>query len=118
MADLYVVRRPKRVGLFLETEGTGKNPHLMFFLPGMSRGQLDQKAREELAKQGITKEADVNKIMETAEKRYETRLKIDEVNAEFNRLMEIRRNGGKIMQMGHRKWKQVFHPAIKRFKEA
>jgi len=112
VAELYVVRRPKRVGLFLETEGTDKNPNLMFFLPGMSRGQLDQKAREELAKQGITKEADVNKIMETAEKRYETRLKIDEVNAEFNRLMEIRRNGGKIMQIGHRKWKQAFFRPI------
>ena len=117
MTELFVVRAPKRVGLLLEMAGTAQKPNLIFFLPKMSPGQLDQKVRDELAKQGVTKESDINSIIGKAEVQYETRLKINEVNTEFKRLMEIRRNGGKIMQRGYRKWVQVFHPAVKQFKE-
>ena len=117
MPELYVMRRPKRVGLLVKGPKTSQNLDLMLFLPGMSPGQLDQKLREELAKQGVTKESNVHAILEKAEKEYEQRLLINDVNTEFNRLMEIRRNGGKIMQKGYRKWVQVFHPAVKQFKE-
>ena len=112
MAELYIVRAPKRIGLHLEMEGTVQNPNLLFFLPKMDRSQLDQFVRKELEKQGVTKERDINSIIDKAEEQYERRLKINEVNTEFNRLMEIRRNGGKIMQTGYRKWKQVFYRPI------
>src|SRR3990167_2367064 len=109
MAELYIVRAPKRVGLHLEMEGTPQNPNLLFFLPKMDRSQLDQFVRKELEKQGVTKESDINSIIDKAEEERERRIKIDEVNAEFKRLMEIRRNGGKLMQVGYRKWKQAFY---------
>ena len=113
MSELYIARTPKRLGLHLEMEGTAQNPNLMFFLPKMEKGQLDQFVRSELAKQGVTKESVVNKIIEEAEEQYEMRIKIAEAKAETKRLMEIRANGGSIMQVGYRKWKQVFYPARK-----
>lgn len=112
MPELYIARAPKRLGLHLEMEGTAQNPNLMFFLPKMEKGQLDQFVRSELAKQGVTKESVINKIIEKAEEEYEKRIKIAEVKAEVKRLMEIRANGGKLMSVGFRKWKQAFYPAI------
>lgn len=68
--------------------------------------------RSELAKQGVTKESVINKIVDEAEKQYEMRIKIAEAKAEVKRLMGIKAGGGKLMQVGYRKWKQAFYPAV------
>ena len=115
MSELYIVRSPKRAGLYLEMEGTPQNPNLMFFLPKMERSQLDQFVRSELAKQGVTQESVINKIIDKAEEEYEKRVKMKEAKAEVKRLMEIRARGGKLMQRGYRKWVEVSYAPLKRF---
>ncbi len=117
MPEIWIARRPRRKALYLEMEGTKAKPNLMFFLPEnqksqMSQFQLDQFVRSELEKQGITKEAEVNALIDKAEKSYESRRKVEEATAELKRLMTIKQGGGKLMQCGFRKWKQVFYPGI------
>ena len=115
MPNLYVVRRATRRGLWLM--GVGGKENLMFVLSKKTdRSDLDDLVRASLAKQGITKDSEVEAIIEKGEEAYARRQKTQETIKELRRLMEIRARGGKLMQVGFRKWKQVFHPAVNRFK--
>mgnify|MGYP001578006855 CR=1 FL=1 len=114
MADLFVVRRTQRGALFLPMQQTQKNPGLIFPLVPVDRAQLDQQIRQQLEKQGITGEGEVQSIVDSAEKQYEQRVKVTEAKREIRRLMNIRRAGGKLMQVGFRKWRRVFYRPIKR----
>ncbi len=111
---LYVARRKPRVGLYLPMAGTKENPGLIFFLPKMALGQLDEFVRKELAKQGITEESKVQAIIAEAEKEYEKKIKVSETIRELRRLMKIKAAGGKLMSVGHRKWRQAFYRPIKK----
>jgi len=88
-----------------------ESPHLLFPLTkSTDPGQLDEQIRKELDKLGITSEADVQAVMDKAETDYEMRIKIGEARKEIRRLMELKRKGVKLMQRGHRKWKEVYYP--------
>ena len=114
MPNLYVARRAPRKGVLLEMGGTNDNPNLMFVVnKKMERSELDELVRAQLARQGITKDSDVEAILTKSETEYEQRIKNDETIKEVRRLMAIRANGGKLMQVGFRKWKQVFYRPIK-----
>jgi len=96
---------------------TKENPSLIFPLDEKTDpGLLDEQIRIQLAKVGITKESDVDAVIAKAEKDYELRRKVDEVKAEIRRLMDIKKGGGKLMQVGYRKWKEVFYPPTSQFK--
>lgn len=116
---IYIARkRPQRQALYLPMGGTKENPSLMFFLPQTRNTQvspthLDELVRAQLEKQGVTKEADIHAIVEKAEADYEQRIKMAEVHKEAQRLMALRAQGLKLMSIGFRKWREVFHPAIK-----
>jgi len=118
VSKLYVARRKQRQGLHIPMAGTDS---MVFFLPEkgalperqISSGQLDELIRSQLEKVGITKESDVQAVIEKAEIDYEYRIKVDEAKKELRRLMEIKANGGKLMSVGYRKWKQVFYPGGK-----
>ena len=99
---IYVARRNQRKGLYL------KNQNLMFYLPEMSPAQLDEMIRKQLEKLGITKESDVQAVIDKAEKDYESRVKVDEATREIRRLMQLRADGAKLMQRGFRKWVPAF----------
>lgn len=117
MPRLYVARRLQRGALLLPMGATHQNPSLLFMLPTMSTQQLDEMIRKQLEKQGVTKENEIQNVVEEAEKQYEHRVKVVEAQREVRRLMKIRAVGGSLMQVGWRRWKQVFYPAIKRFKK-
>lgn len=107
------------MGLYLPMQGTKQKPALMFFLPQnhnqqISPSQLDETIRAQLEKQGITKEADLNEIVSKAEIAYEQKAKMLEAHKEVKRLMALREAGAKLMQVGFRKWKEVFYPAIRK----
>ena len=118
MADLLVARRKQRQGLYIPMGGADS---MVFFLPEkgslperqIDSGQLDQLIRSQLEKVGITKESDVQAVIEKAEIDYEYRVKVEEAKKELRRLMEIKANGGKLMSKGYRKWKQAFYPGGK-----
>ncbi len=76
----------------------------------LERSELDDLVKAQLNKQGITKDSEVQAIVDKAEKEYEDRVKTQETTKELRRLMAIRAAGGKLMQVGFRKWKQVFYP--------
>ena len=119
---LYIVRRAQRGAFYLPMGGTRENPSLMFFLPQpkgkqLGAGHLDELVRCQLARQGISKEADVNALVNKAEAEYEERIKMAEAHQEAKRLMALRAAGAKLMQFGYRKWKQVFYPATKRLEK-
>jgi len=115
MSKLQVVRNPLRKALFLPMGKTSKNPSLIFPLTRkLDASELDEQIRIQLEKLGITKESDVQAIFDKAETDYEYRIKVSEARREIRRLMKIRESGGKLMQVGNRKWKQVFYPAIRR----
>ena len=119
MTQLYVARRKRRHGFYIPMDGTPDNPSLMFFLPQgkgeeVSKSQLDELIRSQLEKVGITKESDIQDIINKAENDYELRVKVEEVKKEIRRLMAIRAEGGKLMSSGFRKWRQAFYPSIKR----
>lgn len=119
MPNLYVARRVQRKGLLLKMDGTPQNPSLMFVMPErMERSELDELVRAQLQRQGITGESEVNAVMDAAEKQYEERIKTQETIKELRRLMAIRAAGGKLMQVGFRKWQQAFFPATKSFKKS
>ena len=109
MGTLYIDRRPQRRGLLIPMKGSRANPHLLFPLAYTDRSELDDLVRAILAKGGITNEAEVQAIVERAERDSEIRIKIAEARAEVRRLMKIRAMGGKLMQVGFRKWKQAFY---------
>lgn len=111
MPNLFIARDKQRKGLYLPMGGTKDNPSMMFVLNRkLDRSELDELVRAQLAQLGITKESDVQSIISKAESEYEYRVKIEEVKKELKRLMDIRAKGGKLMQVGFRKWKQAFYP--------
>jgi len=107
-----------RLGLYVPLGQTKNSPSLVVPFYKMERSELDDIVRLELSKQGITDETEVQTICDEAETQYEQRRKTHEASMELRRLMEIRAGGGKLMSVGHKKWVQVFHPAVKQFKEA
>ena len=114
MANLYVARRDPRKGLLLPMSENAENPSLLFPLTKkLERSELDELIRNELDKQGITKESDVQAIVDEAERQYEERVKVAEATQEVKRLMGIRQSGGKLMSTGYKKWKQAFYRPIK-----
>lgn len=110
MPNIWVARRAPRKGLLLKMDGTPANPNLLFILNRkLERSELDELVRAQLQLQGITGEAEVNAVIDAAEKDYEERVKTQETIKEIKRLMAIRAAGGKLMQVGYRKWKQAFY---------
>jgi len=108
---LYIARRPNRIGLNIPMGQSAENPALLFPLTRkMEQSQLDELVRAELEKQGIRKESDVQAIVDSAEKDFEYRIKVGEARREVRRLMALKANGAKLMQVGRRKWKQVYYP--------
>ena len=116
MSELVVVRHKNRRGLMLPQQGTRANPTLLFPLDGVERSELDELIRGILAKQGVTGEAEIQAIVEKAEQSFEIRQKVYEARKEVRRLLAIRRAGGKLMQVGFRKWRQVWFPPVRRLK--
>ena len=114
MARLFVARRPGRKGLLLPQEGSRANPSVVFPLDGVERGELDELVRAILAKGGVTEEKEVQAIVEAAEQASEVRIKVAEAKAEVRRLMKLKEAGPKLIQVGFRKWKQVFYPATQK----
>jgi len=110
MSRIYVAKRANRIALSLPMEGTNQNPNLLFpILRKTERSELDELVRIELEKQGITSESAVQAIVDEAEKQYEHRIKTQEASKEVRRLMALKANGAKLMQVGHKKWKQAFY---------
>ena len=110
---IYVTRRPQRKALFLPMEGRPDKPALLFIIPEtVSKGQLDELIRKQLELQGVTGESEAQTVVNKAEMAYERNVKIGEAKKETRRLMQIRANGGKLMQRGFRKWSQAFYGAV------
>ena len=116
MSELVVVRHKNRRGLMLPQQGTRANPTLLFPLDGVERSQLDELIRAILAKQGVTEESEIQAIVERAEQDSEIRIKIAETKAKVRKLMAIRSAGGQLMQVGFRRWRQVWYPPVRRLK--
>ncbi len=114
MPNLYIARRAKRRGLLLPMQMNKANPSLLFPLDGVDRSELDDLIRAQLAKLGVTKESDVQVIIEKAEVDSEARIKLEETRKELHRLMALRAEGKKLMQVGYRKWQPAFFRQIKR----
>ena len=112
MGNLYVARRAKRRGLYVPMEATKANPSLLFPLDGVDRSELDELIRAHLSKLGVTKESDVQAVIDKAEEDSEARVKLEEARKELRRLMAIREGGGKLMSVGFRKWKQASYRPI------
>src|SRR3989304_5051921 len=117
MPNKQIARPSKRQALFIAQGQVGKKA-LIVPLYKIEKGELDQLVRGILAKGGVTEESEVQTVIEKVEESYEARIHVAEARAEVRRLMKIRAAGGKLMQSGYRKWKQVFYPAIKPFKES
>ena len=112
MSNLYVARRPQRRGLLLPQEMNKANPSMIFPLDHTEKSELDELIRAQLEKVGVTNESDVQAVVNKAEADSEARIKLQEVRQELRRLMKIREDGGKLMQVGYRKWKQAFYRPI------
>ena len=89
---------------------------ILFPLDKTGRSELDELIRAILAKQGVTNEAEIQAIVERAEVDSEVRIKVAEARKEVRRLMALKAQGAKLMQMGFRKWKQAFYPAVRQFR--
>ena len=112
MPSLYVARRAVRKGLLLPQMGNKANPSMIFPLYQTEKSELDELIRAQLEKVGVTKESEVQAVIDKAETDSEARIKLQEVRQELRRLMKIREDGGKLMQVGHRRWKQVFYRPV------
>ena len=112
MGSLSFQRDSRRMGLYVPLGQNKENPSLLVPFYKMERSELDDIVRLELSKQGITEESEVQKICDEAERQYEERRKVEEARQELKRLMEIRRQGGKLMSVGNKKWKQAFYRPI------
>ena len=120
MSEIFIARNRKRQGLYLPMGGTASNPSLLFFLPekGVEKerqidsSQLDEQIRAQLEKVGITKESEVQAVINKAEEDYETRVKLEEVKQELRRLMALRAEGKKLMSSGYRKWRAANYRPI------
>ena len=113
MPNLYVARRPGRKGLYLPQGMSRENPSLLFPLDRTDPSELDELIRAQLAKVGVTKESDVQAVIDKAETDSEARIKLTVARKELRRLMALRAEGAKLMQSGFRKWKQAFYRPIK-----
>ena len=111
MASLTFQRDSHRSGLYIPLGQTKESPSLVVPFYKMERSELDDIVRLELSKQNppITEESEVQAICDEAEVQYEQRRKTEEARQELKRLMEIRTQGGKLMSVGHKKWKQAFY---------
>ena len=108
MPNIWVARRNNRIGLMLPMGQVSQNPTLLFpLLRKTERSELDELVRIELEKQGITKESEVQSIIDKAEADYEYRVKVQEARQEVRRLMKLRAAGKSLMQVGNKKWKEV-----------
>ena len=109
---LYVARRNTREGLYLPMGQNSQSPSLLFPLTkNLERSELDELIRNELEKLGVTKESDVQAIVDKAETDYEERVKLDEARKELRRLMALKAEGKSLIQIGHKKWKEAsFRP--------
>lgn len=116
MGNLYVARRALRRGLYLPQGMSKSNPSLIFPLDKTDRSELDELVRAQLAKLGITKESEVQAVVDKAEADSEARIKLAEVRKELRRLMALKAEGAKLMQTGFRRWREVFYPSLKRGK--
>jgi len=116
MSNLLVARTPKRRGLIV-SRGLGNSPSLLFPMDGTEKTELEDLIRAILAKGGVTNESEVQAVMEKAEQDYEIRIQIAEVKKEVRRLLAIRWSGKSIIQVGYRKWREAFFPAVKQFKK-
>lgn len=114
MSKLYVARRALRRALFLPQGMSKSNPSLIFPLDKLDPSELDEQIRSQLAKVGVTKESDVQAVIERAEIDSEARVKLGEVRRELRRLMDLRAEGARLMQKGFRKWVPAFYPSSKR----
>lgn len=112
MGNLYVVRRPQRQAIMLPGQMTKANPSVIIPLYKTERQELDDLVRAIAEKQGQSSQ--VESLVEQAEEGYENRLKISEARKELRRLMELRRNGNSLMQVGFRKWRAAWFPAVKK----
>lgn len=114
MTRLYVAREPRRIAMSIPMEQSAAMPHLLIpFTKDVDPSKLDELIRQQLDKLGVTNESDVQKIVEKAETDFEARVKIEEARKEIRRLMDMKRNGAKLMSVGRRKWRQAFYPASK-----
>ncbi|KKN60861.1 hypothetical protein LCGC14_0527320 [marine sediment metagenome] len=111
MANLSFQRDSERLGLYIPLGQTKDSPSLVVPFYKMERSELDDIVRLELSKQGITDEAYVQSVCDAAEEDYEKRRKVEEARKELRRLMGIRAQGGKLMSVGHKKWRQAFYPS-------
>lgn len=106
-----VARRPNRKGLYLPMGQASQNPSLLFPLTkSTDPGLLEEQIRVELEKVGITKEPEVQAVMDRAATDYEFRIKVEESRTELRRLMQLRKEGKKLMSAGNKKWKEVWYP--------
>lgn len=103
MAPLYVAYDKRRLGLLLPEHNR------VFYLPGTSGSQLSEMIHKQLQDLGVPSEKHAS-VVAQAEEDYEHRIKVHEAHEEAKRLMAIRAEGGKLMQVGYRKWKQAFYP--------
>lgn len=100
---------PSRLGLYVPLGQTRDSPSLVIPFYKMERSELDEIVRAALAEQGITEESRVQAIVDEAETQYEERRKVEEARVELRRLMELKKQGAKLMRMGG-KWNQAFYP--------
>lgn len=111
MPKLYVARRKNRKGLYLPMEQVSQNPSLLFPLTkSIDPSELDELIRVELEKVGITKESEVQAVIDKAEADYEYRIKVEEARKELKRLMALRKEGKRLMSVGNKKWREVWYP--------
>ena len=113
MSELYVARPKRRLALRIPMEATREKPTLLLPLYLTDRSELDELIRAQLEKLGVTKESDVQGIIEKTETDYELRCKVDDARKELRRLMALRGEGKSLMQVGNRKWKEAFYRPIK-----
>lgn len=108
---LYVARRKNRIGLSLPMGQVSNSPNLLFpLLSKTDPGLLEEQIRVELEKLGVTKESDVQAVLEKAETDFEFHVKVEEARKELRRLMALRTQGKKLMLVGNKKWKEVYYP--------
>ncbi len=105
------IYKPNRVGLYLPMEQSSQNPSLLFPLTkSTDPGLLEEQIRVELEKVGVSKESEVQAILDKAEKDYEFRCKVEEARKELRRLMALKAEGAKLMSVGRGRWKEVWYP--------
>ncbi len=106
MAPLYVAYDKRRLGLLLPEHNR------LFYLPGTNGSQLSELIHKQLQSLGVPSEKHAS-VVSQAEEDYEHRIKVHEAEQEGKRLMAIRAEGGKLVQVGFRKWKRAFYPGRK-----